>query len=115
MVEGEADISVFYEDGYTAVLLRGDIDLAVSDDLEQAGRNAIDARVPILVDVRHVTLMDSVGLSFLIRLAAGIRASGSITTLRGPSPRVRELLAVAGAIDLFSWTDGDVPLPGGSV
>jgi anti-anti-sigma factor len=111
-LDGEADISVFYEDGYTVVMLHGDIDLAVSDDLEQAGRNAIDARVPILLDVRNVTLMDSVGMSFLIRLAAGIRANGSTTTLRGPAPRVRELLAVAGATDLFTWTDGSVPQPG---
>lgn len=104
-MNSEADVSVFFEAEHTVILLRGDIDLAVSDDLEQAGRNAIDAKLPILADVRNVTLMDSVGLSFLIRMAAGVRNHGLTTTLRGPAPRVRELLAVAGAQSLFSWAE----------
>ena len=103
-MDGEADISVFFEAEHTVILLRGDIDLTVSEDLEQAGRNAIDARLPILIDVRNVSLMDSVGLSFLIRMAAGVRVHGLPTTLRGPAPLVAELLTVAGAESLFTWT-----------
>jgi anti-anti-sigma factor len=97
------DVSVFFDPSHTLILLRGDIDLAVAADLEDAGRDAIDAKAPIVADVRAVSLIDSVGISFLVRLAASGRESGTTVSLRGPAPRVAELLTLVGANDLFVW------------
>jgi anti-anti-sigma factor len=97
------DVSVFFDPSHTLILLRGDIDLAVAADLEDAGRDAIDAKAPIVADVRAVSLIDSVGISFLVRLAASGREAGTTVSLRGPAPRVAELLTLVGANDLFVW------------
>lgn len=104
------DISVFFEGDHTLILMRGDIDLSLNDDLEYAGREAIDAALPIVADVRKVDLIDSVGLSFLVRLAASARQRGQALSLWGPSPRVEELLGVIGAQELFTWVDGPAPV-----
>jgi anti-anti-sigma factor len=99
------DVSVFFDPTHTLILLRGDIDLAVAAELEDAGRDAIDAKAPIVADVRAVSLIDSVGISFLVRLAASGKESGTTVSLRGPAPRVAELLTLVGANDLFLWDD----------
>jgi hypothetical protein len=62
------DVAVFLQDDQILILLRGDIDLSVGEDLEDAGRDAIDAGIPIVIDVRRVQMIDSVGLSFLVRM-----------------------------------------------
>lgn len=101
------DVSVFFDPSHTLIMLRGDIDLAVAADLEDAGRDAIDAKAPIVADVRSVNLIDSVGISFLVRLAASCKEAGTTLSLRGPAPRVAELLTLVGANELFVWEDGD--------
>lgn len=99
------DVSVFFDPTHTLIMLRGDIDLAVAADLEDAGRDAIDAKSPIVADVRSVSLIDSVGISFLVRLAASCKEAGTTLSLRGPAPRVAELLTLVGAEDLFTWQE----------
>lgn len=101
------DVSVFLSQDHTLILMTGDIDLAVVDDLEFAGRDAIDAGLPIVADVRRVTAMDSVGASFLVRMAATSSDRGLTTTLLGPAPRVRELLHTIGAEAMLEWRDTD--------
>jgi anti-anti-sigma factor len=103
--EAPGEVAVLLEAQHILIMLHGDVDLRVSDDLEQAGRYAIDAARPALMDVRHVTMIDSVGLSFVVRLAAGLRAAGQALTLRGPCPRVAELLTLVGADELVLWTE----------
>jgi anti-anti-sigma factor len=102
------DVSVFFDPAHTLILLRGDIDLAVAADLEDAGRDAIAAKAPIVADVRSVNLIDSVGISFHVRLAASGKEAGTTVSLRGPAPRVAELLTLVGANDLFVWEESDV-------
>ena len=104
-VAAPGDVSVFFDNGRTLILLRGHIDLSVSDDLEHSGRDAIDADLPILADVRTVDSIDSVGISFLIRLAGNARAAGHTMSLVGPSPRIRELLVLLDCESLFTWVD----------
>jgi anti-anti-sigma factor len=98
------DVAVLAQADHTLVMLYGDIDLRVTDDLEQAGRFSIDSARLTVMDVRNVTMMDSVGLSFVIRLAAGLRSSGTELVLRGPCPRVAEMITLVGADGLIRWT-----------
>jgi len=100
------DVAVFFDNGRTLILLRGHVDLSVADDLEHSGRDAIDADLPIFADVRAVESIDSVGISFLIRLAGNARAAGTTVSLVGPSPRVQELLVLLDSESLFDWVDG---------
>jgi anti-anti-sigma factor len=99
------DVAVFLQDDQILILLRGDIDLSVGEDLEDAGRDAIDAGIPIVIDVRRVQMIDSVGLSFLIRMGSAAQAGGRRAVLRGPSPPIEELIQIIGAADLFTWVD----------
>src|SRR5262245_20642509 len=94
------DVAVFFEGGHVLVLLSGEVDLSLSDDLEHAGRDAIDAEQPIRVDARRVTFIDSVGGSFLVRMAAALIDRGGKLTLLGPSQRVEELISLMGAGEL---------------
>jgi anti-anti-sigma factor len=100
------DVIVFFDPAHTLVQLTGDIDIAVADDLEHAGRDAIDASTDIVCDIRRVSMIDSVGVSFLVRLAAACRDGGRSITLLGPAPRVHEVLEIVGAERLFTWRSG---------
>ncbi len=103
-VDGAAgDVIVLSQGDHTLVLLYGDVDVRVSEDLEYAGRFSIDAGRRTVMDVRQVTMMDSVGVSFVVRLAAGLRSAGTELVLQGPSRRVAELITLVGAGDLTSW------------
>jgi anti-anti-sigma factor len=104
-IDGAAgDVAVLAQADHTLVMLHGDIDVRSTDDLEQAGRFAIDDARLTIMDVRNVTMMDSVGISFVIRLAASLRSSGTELVLRGPCARVAELLTLVGADGLVRWT-----------
>jgi anti-anti-sigma factor len=98
------DICVLAERGYTLVMLYGDVDERCTDDLEHAGRFCIDEARPTVMDVRKVTLIDSVGLSFVIRLAAGLLHAGTELILYGPNLRIAELITLVGADGLVRWT-----------
>ena len=100
------DVSVYDQKGVVVVLLRGTIDISQAQDLEEAGGYAIERDLEIMIDVRHVDMIDSVGISFLVRVAASIRSHGGTITLCGPAPLVEEMLSVAGAASLFTWIEG---------
>ncbi|GLY18315.1 STAS domain-containing protein [Kineosporia rhizophila] len=101
--DAPGDVVVLAQDDCTLVILYGDVDVRVSDDLEYAGRFSIDAGRQTVMDVRQVTMMDSVGISFVVRLAAGLRSAGAELLLQGPSRRVAELITLVGAGDLARW------------
>ncbi|MCD5312172.1 STAS domain-containing protein [Kineosporia babensis] len=101
--DAPGDVVVLAQDDHTLVILHGEIDVRVSDELEYAGRFSIDAGRRTVMDVRHVTMMDSVGVSFVVRLAAGLRSTGAELLLQGPSRRVAELITLVGAGDLARW------------
>ena len=101
--DAAGDVIVLSQGDHTLVLLYGDVDVRVSEDLEYAGRFSIDAARRTVMDVRQVTMMDSVGVSFVVRLAAGLRSAGTELVLQGPSRRVAELITLVGAGDLTRW------------
>ena len=98
------DVVALAEADHTLVILHGDIDLRSTEDLEFAGRFSLDAARSTIMDVRQVTMIDSVGLSFVIRLAAGLRTLGTELVLLGPCSRIAELLTLVGADHLVRWT-----------
>lgn len=96
-------VSVFFDEFNTLIVLVGEVDRVLSEDLEHAGRDAIDHGHPIVIDAAGVTFMDSVGVAFLVRLAAAKQHTEQVV-LRDPSITVMDLLHITGSIPLFRIT-----------
>ena len=102
---GAGDASVFFDEGLTLIMLSGEVDLALGDDLEYAGRDAIDREVPIRIDLSSVTFIDSVGLGFLARMASAERERGRQLVLAGARRNVAEAVHLVGLADLVEFID----------
>jgi anti-anti-sigma regulatory factor len=94
-------VAVFFEPDHTLIVLSGTIDLVVADDLEHAGRDAIDRGLPIVVAAGDVELIDSVGIAFLVRLAGAGAEAGWGVGFSSITPATLELLELVGALGLF--------------
>jgi anti-sigma B factor antagonist len=102
---GSGDAVVFFDDGVTLVLLSGEVDLALGDDLEYAGRDAIDRGAPVRVDVSRVTFIDSVGLGFLARLASAERENNRRLPLVGARRNIQESIQLVGLTELIDFVE----------
>jgi anti-sigma B factor antagonist len=97
---GSGDATVFFDEDVTLIMLSGEVDLALGDDLEYAGRDAIDRGAPVRVDVSRVTFIDSVGLGFLARMAAAEREQARQLALVGARRSVREAVHLVDFVDV---------------
>ncbi len=102
---GSGDAAVFFDDGITLVMLSGEVDLALGDDLEYAGRDAIDRGAPVRVDVSRVTFIDSVGLGFLARIASAERENGRRLPLAGARRNIQESIQLVGLTELIEFVE----------
>jgi anti-sigma B factor antagonist len=102
---GSGDAAVFFDDGITLVMLSGEVDLALGDDLEYAGRDAIDRGAPVRVDVSRVTFIDSVGLGFLARIASAERENGRRLPLAGARRNIQESIQLVGLTELVEFVE----------
>lgn len=84
------EVSVLFEPRRTVVLLSGEVDHAMEPELRQAAEAAIAAGNRVDVDARHVTFIDSIGVSFIARIAASV---GQVSVLHAP-PNLAFLLDV---------------------
>jgi len=86
----------------TTVGISGDLDLIERDQFPGIAARVTGLRRQLLViDMCHVTFMDSTGAAFLISLADAARRRGGATVLRGCSDRELFVLEICGALDLF--------------
>ena len=88
--EGGA-VALLTTDGAVRLVLSGPIDQLCATDVDAAVSEAVAARLPVEVDTRHVTFMDSTGMAALQALstACPLRA-----TFINPTDLVRFLLQV---------------------
>lgn len=89
-MDGGVEVSV--GDDRVDVLLTGQVDGRLADDLDHAAVTALRPGLPVAVDCRAVQFMDSTGIAFLARLAS--RAGERTITLVGPPPVVVFLVDV---------------------
>ncbi|GAA4289069.1 STAS domain-containing protein [Georgenia daeguensis] len=82
--------------------LSGEVDAQLWPDLQHLGGEAERHAVPIDVDLRRVTFMDSTGISFLAGLVH--RGAAPVRVLN-PSPAATFLLEVAGLADRVQVED----------
>jgi anti-sigma B factor antagonist len=102
---GSGDAAVFFDEALTLIMVSGEVDLALGQDLEYAGRDAIDRGIPVLVDVSKVTFIDSVGLGFLARMASAERDKGRRLPLAGAPRTVQESIRLVGLNELVEFVD----------
>jgi anti-sigma B factor antagonist len=103
---GAGDAAVFFDDEVTLVMLSGEVDLAIGDDLEFAGRDAIDRGMPVRLDCSRVTFIDSVGLGFVARMASAERERGRVLPLIDAPRNVQEAIHLVGLAELVEFVDG---------
>lgn len=86
----------------TTLTIAGDLDLAERDQFPEIAARVVGLRRQLVViDMCHVTFMDSTGAAFLISLADSGRKRGGATVLRGADPRDLFVIEICGALDLF--------------
>lgn len=95
-------VQVLEEEGATHVVLSGEVDSDLGEELSQAAADAAVAGKPVRVDTRGVTFMDSAGLAFLARLCV---ASDSNVEVLVASTTVKFLLEMTGMVDALDMVD----------
>jgi anti-anti-sigma factor len=98
------------EDGAMVLRIRGDLDIAVEEDVVRtvAGVLSADSRpAGLVLDLSAVEFMDSSGLRALLRIH---NRHGAAVRLGPVSAPVERLLELTGTTDLFA-PDGAAPPP----
>ncbi|HIZ34514.1 MAG TPA: STAS domain-containing protein [Candidatus Ruania gallistercoris] len=101
---GAGSVHTLLDPDRTRLVLSGEIDVALTDELTDAVTDAEAAGLPVQVDARHVTFMDSSGIALLARLAN--RTPGRLSLIKPPDV-VRFLLDVTRIGDLVDVVEGD--------
>lgn len=91
--------------GRTTLTVEGDVDLAVADELRDAGCSAVAARPadPLRIDLSAVTFMDSSALNALITIR---NTAATPVVLVSPSATVVRLLQLTALEDSFVIESG---------
>lgn len=101
-------ISVSRDPTESVIWVSGDIDLAVAAELWAAIADLFDDGSPLVLDIEHVTFMDSTGLNAIVRAH---RACGRLT-VRSPTAAVQRLFDVSGVGRLIAVEPKPIALGG---
>lgn len=95
-------------EGTCTLVLSGEADLAVADDIIQLGTLSLDdpATHRLVIDLKAVTFIDSTTLGALVRLNNLARGSSRRFELAHVPPRVEQVLAIAGLDHVFGQLSG---------
>jgi anti-anti-sigma factor len=83
-------------DGVTIVQISGEVDIETGPSMRSALAAAIDAGMPVVVDLGEVTFMDSFGFGVLAAAHQQGARAGAPVRLRAVSRRIRHLLELLG-------------------
>lgn len=92
----------------TRLVLSGEVDVSLSADLSEAVGEVERLGVPVEIDARHVSFMDSSGVALLARLAN--RTPGRLQIIQPPDV-VRFLLEVTRIGEVVDVVDEDPGFP----
>jgi anti-sigma B factor antagonist len=87
------------DDGTVVLRLRGELDLASADVVQQRLDELAAAGTPVLLDLDALSFMDSSGLRIVLQAAETSRAGDWRFSLTAGSAQVRDLFASAGIAD----------------
>ena len=83
------------------VILRGEIDIAVTDRFKEVVADAVSRSSHVVFDMSGVTFLDASGLRVLLSVPEDVEAGGSVT-IRDGSRFVRWVLGISGVDQLVS-------------
>jgi anti-sigma B factor antagonist len=88
------------------IIPHGELDLATAPELDQRLRELCEAGFSrLILDLRHVTFMDSTGLRLILDYDDHARRDGIAFELRPAPPGVERLFEITGVLDRLSFTD----------
>jgi anti-sigma B factor antagonist len=93
----------FADHGHVCELIvSGEVDLSVADDLATAGLACLTGTAKVLeIDFGEVTFIDSTGIGALIAIRNRAVLTGKTLLLRSVPDRVRKVLRIAGLAEIF--------------
>lgn len=91
-------------DGTTLLHVRGEIDVSTSGELLAAVEEEVSRRRPpkLVVDMLHVTFLDSTGLTTLLAAHRAAQRHGTALVVRELSEFVQRQLRVAGIYEILT-------------
>jgi anti-anti-sigma factor len=101
---GEAlTVEVRHEQGCAIVAAAGEIDISTVTRLRERLFEVAASGAPMVVDLEHVSFIDSVGLAVLVGAAKRVAAHGGSLQVACALPKIRQLMSLTGL-------DGPIPL-----
>lgn len=79
----------------------GEIDLSVRRAVSELCQTVAHRAMPVVIDARDVTFIDSTGMSILVRIARDAEAGGYPVRLDNAPWMLRELLTITGVDQLL--------------
>jgi anti-sigma B factor antagonist len=93
---------------FLVISLTGELDMASAPEFEDAIDGA-QGGSPIIVDLRGLTFIDSMGIRALLRVyAAGQNGHSTVSFIRARNS-VQRILQIAGVDQALAWTTGPEP------
>jgi anti-anti-sigma factor len=97
------DIATQDYDKVSVMAVSGRVDSATAPDLENALKQLVDAeKNQIVLDLKNVEYMSSAGLRAMVSTLKAVKRVNGDLRLANPSPRVEEVLRLAGLTSIFS-------------
>jgi anti-sigma B factor antagonist len=90
LVEREIDA------GARELLVEGELDLAVADQLRAALEKEDSARTQVLIGLENCEFIDSTGIAVIVQAHCRLAEKGGRIALYGPTRQVRRILSVTG-------------------
>lgn len=107
----DQDLSVAVEerDGYTVLVVSGEVDAATSPTLRAAIHDQLShGRLRIMVDMAGVTFLDSMGLGTLVGALKRVRERSGELVVTGQARSVRRVFDITGLGSAFDAATSDV-------
>lgn len=95
------------EAGRTVVRVWGEVDLEVRRTSSELCRAVAERALPVVVEARDVTFIDSAGMSILVRLARDAQAGDYPVEVHNAPWMMRELLTITGVDTILTLVDDE--------
>jgi len=95
-------LSIEHKGNQAAVQCKGRLISGVCHQLYQPVRELLPATKHIVLDLKELTHMDSMGLGTVVRLYVSAKAAGATLQLCHLSPHIRQILGVTHLLNLLT-------------
>lgn len=113
-MQSEFGVEVRTEGQAAIIVVRGELDLATSPELELQLRNFADTgNEQLVIDLRELEFMDSTGLSLIVKAHQRLSEEGRRLSIVRGSQQVQRLLDLTGVSERLQLVDSPEEILGG--